>query len=493
MSKDFLIKLKKLDNYYIKIFIVVSVIVFSSLTWSIYNELQYQKNSALENAKNSFIKDLMFRKWVASHGGVYVSPTKRTPPNPYLSHLKNRDLTTTDGKKLTLMNPAYTLRQLMNEYNGMYGAKGHITSLNLLNPKNKPTKWEKKVLKTFEKNKTTEFYEFLEKKNQEYIFYMHALVIKPSCLKCHMQQGYKVGDVRGGVSIIIPMTKYNQDFNNAIKKIIVVYIFFYILIVIGIYSTYKVLKKSLLEQEKLYIENQKKDEIMLAQSRNAAMGEMISMIAHQWRQPISVIAMWVNNIIADVDMGILDEKNCKIYATNVITQTKYLSQTIDDFKNFFRPDKSKEYVLITEVMNDCLSVIEKSLQNHNIIIEKNYNNFTKVEIYSRELMQVFINIIKNAKEAILEKEIKEGVIIINIYENEDSIVSEITDNALGIDVEVMKKIFDPYFTTKSVKSGTGLGLYMSKTIVEKHLGGTINTRNTKNGVCFEISIPKQKG
>jgi len=490
MNKQFDLKIKRLNNYYIKFFIIINMIVFTSLFLIILNEYEHRNNSALENAKNSFTKDLMFRKWVSSHGGVYVFPTKRTPPNPYLKNIKNRDLFTTNGKTLTLMNPAYTLRQLMNEFKGMYGAKGHITSLNLLNPNNKPSEWEIKALQKFENSNKLEYHEFLDKDNQEYIYYMHALITKKSCLKCHSQQGYKVGDIRGGISVVIPMKKYNKDFFNAIKKIIIIYIVFYILAIFGIYYTYKTLKESIVEQKKLYLENQKREEIMLTQSRNAAMGEMISMIAHQWRQPISVIAMWANNIEADVDMDELDDKNCKEYASNIIIQTQHLSKTIDDFKNFFRPDKSKENILIKDVMEDCLSVVEKSLQNNNINLVKSYENLTEVNIYSRELMQVYINIIKNAKEALLEKSIKNAKIVIKIYENENSIITEIEDNALGIESDVIGKIFEPYFTTKGVKSGTGLGLYMSKTIINKHLNGEIYVKNIDDGACFKIIIPK---
>jgi len=484
------LKIEKLNNYYIKIFAIVSVVIFLSLSFSIYNEYQHRKDSVLEHAKNSFIKDLMFRKWVSSHGGVYVFPTKETPPNPYLKDIENRDLVTTDGQRLTLMNPAYTLRELMNKFEGMYGAKGHITSLNLLNPNNKPSEWEKKALKKFEDNGELDYYEFLTKDNKEYIYYMHALITKKSCLKCHGKQGYKVGDVRGGISINIPMDKYNNNFYKTVKKIVFIYIIFYFLSILGLYYTYRTLKESIITQERLYVENQRKEEIMLAQSRNAAMGEMISMIAHQWRQPISVIAMWANNIEADVDMEELNEDDCKDYASNILAQTQHLSKTIDDFKNFFRPDKSKEDILIKDVMEDCLSVVEKSLQNNNIKIIKNYDNSTELNIYSRELLQVYINIIKNAKEALLENGVKDAQIVIDIYENKDSVITEIKDNALGIKDDVIVKIFDPYFTTKGVKSGTGLGLYMSKTIIEKHLNGEIEVENIDNGSCFRIIIPK---
>ena len=147
-----------------------------------------------------------------------------------------------------------------------------------------------------------------------------------------------------------------------------------------------------------------------------------------------------------------------------------------------------------------LSVIGKSLENNNNKIEKNYHSDTVVEIHSRELMQVYINIIKNAKEALVEKNtcdsgtanhyIKDYKITIDIYEDGDSIITSIKDNALGIDKNIISKIFDPYFTTKGTKSGTGLGLYMSKTIVEKHLYGTLDVENIDDGACFKIILQK---
>ncbi|QOY54827.1 DUF3365 domain-containing protein [Candidatus Sulfurimonas marisnigri] len=484
-------RLKKIKKYYINILVLATLTIVSLLAWSIDNEVKHYKNLALEYAKISFDKDLIFRKWAASHGGVYVPPTKRTPSNQYLINVEDKDVVTTTGKKLTLMNPAYMIRQLMEENEGLYGAKGHITSLILLNPKNKPSDWETKALKLFDKGEKEEVYEFLNKDGKEYIYYMKALVTEESCLKCHAHQGYKIGDTRGGVSVVIPMEKYDNEMYGEIIRIISVFFIFYMIAIVGMIYTYGRLKASLLEQEKLFDENRKKDEIMLAQSRNAAMGEMISMIAHQWRQPIAIISMWANNIIADIDMDEVHNDDFKKYAKNINEQTQYLSQTIDDFRNFFKPDKAKEKVLIQDVMDECLGVVGKSLQNSNVHVEKNYTCNTPISIHARELMQVYINILKNAKEALVEQEIKDAKVIINIYEDENSVVCEIKDNANGIKEEIMQKIFDPYFTTKGVHSGTGIGLYMSKIIVEQHLHGTISAVNIKKGVCFSIVIPKK--
>lgn len=232
-----------------------------------------------------------------------------------------------------------------------------------------------------------------------------------------------------------------------------------------------------------------KDEMMLAQSRNAAMGEMISMIAHQWRQPISVIAMGANNIIADIELGDIQENRLRKYTTDILEKVKELSKTIDDFKNFFRPDKELSNVLITDVFNDVFSVVGESLRNAGIEVKTEYYNDRVFTTYSRELMQVLINILKNAKEAIGQSDKIQKRILIVTYEAKDAIGIKICDSGEGIDEEIINKIFDPYFSTKSQNVGTGLGLYMSKTIIEKHLNGIIVAYNIKSGACFEIELP----
>ncbi len=232
-----------------------------------------------------------------------------------------------------------------------------------------------------------------------------------------------------------------------------------------------------------------KEELMIAQSRHAAMGEMISMIAHQWRQPISVIAMDANNILADIELEILEEKSLRGTSEDIIKQTQELSKTIDDFRNFFRPEKGVQEVIVKELFDDALAVIGKSLQNSRVefILELDENK--KVTTYTRELMQVFINIIKNAKEALVENEIKDKKISIYTSEDKENFKLRICDNAGGVKEENMKKIFNPYFTTKGEKNGTGLGLYMSRTIIEKHLQGSLTIENETEGACFEIIIP----
>ena len=191
-------------------------------------------------------------------------------------------------------------------------------------------------------------------------------------------------------------------------------------------------------------ELKQKDEILINQSRHAAMGEMISMIAHQWRQPLSVISMGANNILADIELDMVDNETLHKGAEEIIEQTGELSKTIDDFKNFFKPGKKIESILPEDIFNETFKVMGKSLENNDIEIITHYHNGKEIETYSRELMQVCINIIKNAKEVLVEKNIKKKKITVTVQSHSDNVEIIICDNAGGIPEDIIDKIFNPY-------------------------------------------------
>lgn len=247
------------------------------------------------------------------------------------------------------------------------------------------------------------------------------------------------------------------------------------------------------EQIELKEEIKKQQELVLAQSRHAAMGEMISMIAHQWRQPLSVIAMGANNIIADVHLETVTNESLMESSEEILEETQYLSQTIEDFRNFFKPSHGLETIALRDIFKDTYKIIGKSLSHANIQLVEDINCDKVIETYARELMQVFINLLKNAKEALVEHKEENRKIEVTCSELEDRVMICFQDNAGGIKDDIIAKVFDPYFSTKDEKVGTGLGLYMSKTIVEKHLQGTIRVRNSDDGVLFEIILPLKIG
>jgi hypothetical protein len=207
-------------RYHIGGWITWTLLIICLAVINIKNERDTSLDLAINAARSNLAKDTMFRFWATSHGGFYVPPTVRTPPNPYLAHIPDRDITTSKGEKFTLMNPAYMLAQMMSEYEGLYGAKAHITSLNVLNPNNAPDSWEIEQLNLFEKGEK-ETYGLTSKKGMEYLRMMKPLITEKGCLKCHGHQGYAVGNVRGGVSISVPMLHYRALEHKAIRNIVI--------------------------------------------------------------------------------------------------------------------------------------------------------------------------------------------------------------------------------------------------------------------------------
>lgn len=235
-----------------------------------------------------------------------------------------------------------------------------------------------------------------------------------------------------------------------------------------------------------------KEKLLMHLSKMAAMGEMIGMIAHQWRQPIASIAMDANNMMFDIGFDTLDNTAAEEYARDILDQTQHLSKTIDDFRNFFKPDKSLITVQLHEIMDETLKIVKDSLKNNAIEYKTSYASEARVDVYPRELMQVFVNIINNARDALTLHPVKNALIEVNLYDDECYVNAEICDNGEGIDETIFSKLFDPYFSSKDDKTGTGLGLYMSKMIVEEHLHGIIEASNRKGGgACFRVRLLKK--
>ncbi|AKF25907.1 hypothetical protein YH65_01765 [Sulfurovum lithotrophicum] len=234
-----------------------------------------------------------------------------------------------------------------------------------------------------------------------------------------------------------------------------------------------------------------KDILLIKQSRMAQMGEMISMIAHQWRQPLSAISSTSASIELKASLNKLDNDTAQQKAHDISNFAQHLSRTIDDFRNFFKPTKKKVETSYDELVASVLEIIGISIKNSNIELIQELNCHDKFSTYSNELKQVVLNLIKNAEDALLEKKTENPYIKIFTYKENDKYILEVSDNAGGIPEEIMENIFDPYFSTKTKKEGTGLGLYMSKTIVEEHCAGKLSVMNTVDGALFRIVIVKE--
>jgi signal transduction histidine kinase len=234
--------------------------------------------------------------------------------------------------------------------------------------------------------------------------------------------------------------------------------------------------------------NREKDHLLILQSRQAAMGEMIGNIAHQWRQPLTAISLLVQDLGECYVYGDFTKEYLDTTIRNALKVIQHMSHTIDDFRNFFNKEKEKKAFSVGEVVTRSLSFIESSLRFNNITVEVNIDDNLLAFGFPNEFSQAFINIIGNAKEAFRERRIAAPLIRIQGTREEKRAVVTITDNAGGISEQIIDKIFEPYFTTREQENGTGLGLYMAKTIIEKNMDGKLTAANVDGGACFRIVI-----
>jgi len=242
--------------------------------------------------------------------------------------------------------------------------------------------------------------------------------------------------------------------------------------------------------------NQEKDKLIFQQSKMASMGEMIENIAHQWRQPLSVIAAASTGVKFRYKMGVIKEDDIEKSMDGINNSVQHLSQTIDDFRNFFKTNREKKKFILSNSFEKTFQLIISQFKNANIIIIKDIKNITLLG-YENELIQVLINILNNARDELIKKDQKIKLIQIDTNINNNKLEIYIKDNAGGIPEDFIDEIFESHFTTKEDSDGTGVGLYMSKMIIEEHMNGTIDVGNINftyegdsyRGAQFKICLP----
>jgi signal transduction histidine kinase len=243
---------------------------------------------------------------------------------------------------------------------------------------------------------------------------------------------------------------------------------------------------------------QKKEKLIQEQSRHIQIGDMISMIAHQWRQPLSVIAATTYSLLTKTKRKQFDLstkeaqesyfKNLEKNLGEIQNYIQCLSKTTDNFRNFFKPEVSKERCNINDTVNQALFFIKTPMQNNNIEIKTQLNSVQYVELFKNEITQAILSILKNSQDNFLKNQSSENRIYIKTYDQNKTIVLEISDNGGGIEKENLEKIFDPYFSTKKDENGAGLSLYIAKTIIHTHNNGTLKVENRDEGATFIITF-----
>ncbi len=367
-----------------------------------------------------------------------------------------------------------------------------------------------------------EFLENIRKKGESYTQYQYKkpneieAKLKLSYFKYHKELnwviavGVYIDDIEN--EILLKRKNLEHIVQKQIRHNLVLFLLFLtIAIVVSIFISKKIdtvlkeYKRKVREDEKLLKElnltlqnrvqeeiakNREKEQLLVEKSRFIALGEMISNIAHQWRQPLSELSSILMNIKFKYNIDTLDKQSMQKKIDEADKVIEYMSQTIDDFRNFFMPKKEKEKFFLYTIIDSVMSIISSSLENNNIKVNIMIDKTITIDTYLNEYQQVVLNIIQNAKDVLISNKISNGTITISGYEENNFIVLTIEDNGGGIKTEPKNKIFEPYFTTKSQANGTGIGLYMSKIIIDKNMSGKLKVKNTKNGAKFFISIPK---
>ncbi len=235
-------------------------------------------------------------------------------------------------------------------------------------------------------------------------------------------------------------------------------------------------------------EAKQKDKTILEQSKLARMGSMISMIAHQWRQPLTELS----GVLMELETATRFNKVNNNHILSSIERSdniiEFMSKTIDDFRNFYKPDKQKEHFLVSDSCKKAIGLIDASLKDNMIELNMDIKDDKEIYGYGTEYSQVILNLIMNARDILIEKEIENPKIDITIYTMGVLSIVKVKDNAGGIKEEHFDMIFDPYFSTKDSSKGTGLGLYISKLIIEKNMGGELSVKNDDEGAVFKIVL-----
>ena len=493
-------------NLLVVIFWSAAIAVF--FCWELYHVRTSSKELELNQAMLSLDKDLLYRRWASMHGGVYVPVTEKTPPNLYLKNIPEREIVTPSGRLLTLINPAYMTRQVFElAREGNSGVRGHITSLKPHRPENEPDEWERLALLVFQEKGKVEVSSYEQLDGKPYLRYMRAFYTEQSCLKCHAYQGYKLGDIRGGLSVSIPLDLFIKKEQHELRTIITGLSIMWLLGIGFIWLVRRRLTTSLKREETSDNALEAARGQLFQQEKMASIGQLAAGVAHEINNPMGFITSNLSTLekyMSKINeyLGIVESGKDSASARSRLKidyvlkdSGQLISESLDgamrvknivnDLKNLARIDQAEP---VLADLNSCLqSALNIACNEIKFVadIEKHFGDIPVILCHPQQLSQVFINLLANAGQAIEGH----GSITIGTWCEDDWVFVSVADTGTGIPEEILKNIFDPFFTTKDVGKGTGLGLSISYDIIRKH-GGEIKVVSTVGqGTTFTIRLP----
>lgn len=452
------------------------------------------RNLAIREARAHFQKDKAFRFWAATHGGFYVPITEHTPPSPYLAHIPERDIETPSGKKLTLMNPAWALRQMNEDFLETYGVFVHITSLLPIRPENAPDGWERLALESFETGET-EVLEFVEFEGKPSLRLMKPLITQEGCLKCHAHQGYVVGDVGGGVSVAIPIAAYFADEQQFKIAHILPFIMFWLLGFGVIIQGSRVINKNNLKRKharRMLQESHSKLEIRVAErtalleATNKELEAFSYSVSHDLRAPLTRMDGFSKALQTKYEDK-LDKKGVH-YLNRIRASSQLLAELIDDLLTLSRVSRrelKKEMIDLSLIAKKIVGTLQSTDKDRKVevIIQPN----VKVTGDAGLLKAMMENLLNNAWK--FTREEKLAKIDFGTIQKEGKNWIFVKDNGIGFNMKYYDKLFTPFQRLHSGEyMGSGIGLSTVQRIISKH-GGQIHAESESGkGTTFYFII-----
>jgi signal transduction histidine kinase len=453
----------------------VLVMLFCITCWSAYTtKIDTVKNSVVD----SFNKDTVYRYWATSHGGVYVPVTAETPPNPNLAHIPERDIVTPSGRKLTLVNPAYMTRQVYTLGQKKYGLFGHITSLKPIRAQNAPDDWEREALGAFEKG-TSEVSGLTKISGQTYYRFMRPFITEKGCLKCHAQQGYKEGDVRGGISLSVPWSPIRRALVLNITVICLAYVVMLFLGFMGLRYSYNLVIRQM--------HKRKQNELFLKEINNqqVAVNRMVSQDLKSPLITIRAYAKYLEEDIADGDAGKIEKS--LYFISNAADSMFSLVEELQLLLCMEHETHPYVETSLQELVREALELVAGSITQRGVKVEV---TDMPVVLYGdcQLLVRVFRNLIDNAVKFMGDQ--TEPRIEIGVEEEEKNIFIFVRDNGMGIDSSAAHIIFKSSSKLDAPVEGSGQGLVLVKRVVEMH-GGAVWVESEGCGCCFRLRLPRK--
>lgn len=465
----------------------------------------HSEQIAIEGARNMFRMVVLTRNWNASHGGVYVPVTSRTPPNPHLDHPK-RDLVAQDGTVLTMINPAYMTRLIAEMAEASNGAQFRLTSLKPIRPENQADAWETAALKGFEQG-VLETWGIEHQEAGPRLRYMAPLTVKQACLACHARQGYQLGDVRGGISV-------SQDYapiaaavaHQRVEMGVVTLAICAGVAMLG-WFLLEMLRRRWLELAGKVAELEAAHVQLLQSEKLASIGQLAAGVAHEINNPVGFVKSNLNALqryaqqmqalldtgrarpLGEADYAAADYDYLKDDLRALIDESQdglvRVQKIVADLKDFSRVDQAERADAdLNAGIKSTLNVVWNELK-YKAEVVRDFAELPPVNCVQAQINQVVMNLLVNAAQAIPER----GTITVRTRLEGDFVRIEVCDSGCGIAPEHLGRIFDPFFTTKAVGKGTGLGLSLSYDIVQKH-GGRIEVESQVGaGTCFRVFLP----